>query len=162
VREIYENLSHKEKALVWTAAVTAIVLLIAWLVSYAGIVAAAQIGATFGTLAIAVLAFRQVGEMREARLAQEKPQVIVDADYSNPPFVYVVVHNIGKGAAKDIAFEFSNAMTAPEGVDNPAWVSPDKQGYFERGIPYLAPGAEIRNFWGSMPTLAPFLREQAP
>lgn len=36
----------------------------------------------------------------------------------------------------------------------------NEQGYFAHGMEYLAPGAEIRNLWGSMPTLAPFLREQ--
>src|SRR3712207_5769469 len=107
----------------------------ALLVTYIGIVAAAQIGATIGTLVIAGLAFAQVREMQAARLAQEQPQVIVDANYSKPPLVYVVVCNIGKGAAKDVSFDFSASMTAPEGVDNPFWVSLDKQGYFEQGIP---------------------------
>ena len=48
-----------------------------------------------------------IDEMRESRRAQERPQVIVDADYSHYFLIYVVVRNIGRGAAKDIAFDFS-------------------------------------------------------
>jgi hypothetical protein len=86
--------------------------------------------------------------------------VIVDADHSRPPLVYIVVRNIGKGAAKDISFAFSAPIEAPEGQRHPHLVPVNEQGYFAQGLRYLAPGAEISNFWGSMPTLAPFLRSQ--
>jgi len=74
--------------------------------------------------------------------------------------VYVVLRNIGQGAAKDITFEFSAPMEIPEGVNNPYVVPVNEQGYFERGMGFLAPGAELSTLWASMPTLAPLLREQ--
>ena len=119
----------------------------------------AQIGATVGTLIIAGLAFAQIREMRENRLAQERPQVIVDTDHSKPPLVYVVLRNIGRGVAKDITFEFSAPMEMPEGIENPLVVPVNEQPYFKHGMDYLAPGAEISCLWGSMITLANFLRE---
>jgi hypothetical protein len=63
-----------------------------------------------------------VEEIREARIAEERPHVIVDTDHSEPPMVDVVLRNIGKGAAKDITFEFSATMEAPESINNPLWV----------------------------------------
>lgn len=105
----------------------------------------------FGTLAFAYAAFRlasrtgemtevngesvrenreMVEEMREARIAQERPHVIVDTDHSEPSMVDVVLRNIGKGAAKDITFEFSANMEAPESIDNPLWVPVNEQPYF--------------------------------
>jgi hypothetical protein len=98
--------------------------------------------------------------MREARLAQERPHVIVDTDHGKAPNVYLVVRNIGKGAAKDISFKFSAPIEVPEGTYNPIVVPVNEQPYFKRGMDYLAPGAEIPTFWGSMPTLAPYLRNK--
>ena len=91
VRGIYQCLSYKEKTLVWTTAIAGIVLTIALLVDYAGIVAAAQIEATMGTLVIAGLAFAQVREMRQSRLAHECPHIIVDTDHTRRPDVYIKV-----------------------------------------------------------------------
>ena len=103
---IYRNLGPEEKALVWVAAAALVVVIIAPRVSSIGFVAWAQAAAAIGTFILAGLAFAQVREMREARVAQERPHVIVDTDHSKPPNVYLVVRNIGKGAAKDISFEF--------------------------------------------------------
>ncbi len=134
-----------------------------------------QIASAVGTLILAVAVWLQirearkqvaatretVEEMRESRRAQERPQVIVDTDHSNPPFVFVVVRNIGKGPAKNISFEFSNDMESPESANPHSLVKPvNKQPYFERGIDYLAPGAEIPCLWGSMINLAQFLRDR--
>src|SRR5215210_1459944 len=78
------------------------------------LVSVAQILAAVATLILAGLTFayvlftrNMVKEMREARVAQERPEVIVDADYSDQSIVDVVVRNIGQGAAKEITFEFS-------------------------------------------------------
>jgi hypothetical protein len=127
---------------------------------YQGVAAGAQVAAAAGTFILAALAYSQVREMRAARIAQERPQVIVDVDHSKPPYVYVVLRNIGLGAAQDITFEFSAPMEIPEGENNPYVVPVNEQGWFERGMDFLAPGAELSTLWGSMPTLAPFLREQ--
>ena len=51
-------------------------------------------------------------------------------------------------------------MEAPESIDNPLWVPVNEQPYFSRGIDYLALGAELRYFWGSMRTLLKLLRER--
>jgi hypothetical protein len=51
-------------------------------------------------------------------------------------------------------------MEIPEGANNPKVVPVNEQDYFERGLDFLAPGAELSTLWGSMPTLAPFLREK--
>jgi hypothetical protein len=71
-----------------------------------------------------------------------------------------VVCNIGKRAARDISFEISAPMEIPEGQNNPLLVPLNEQGYFAQGLPFLAPGAEISTFWGSMITLAPYLDER--
>jgi hypothetical protein len=118
----------------------------------AGIVASAQVAAALGTLALAVWAFRQVEELRETRIAQERPQVIVDADYEQSQIVHIVVRNIGRGAAKDISFEFSAPMESPQG-ESPINELP----YFRRGLDYLAPGAKISCVWTSMIGLPAFL-----
>jgi hypothetical protein len=102
-----------------------------------------------------------VNEMRESRLAQERPHIIVEADHSRPTFVYIVVRNIGKGAAKNITFEFSDPIESPQSADPTSVMRPlNEQPYFQRGMPFLAPGAEIRCLWGSMIDLAQFLRDR--
>jgi hypothetical protein len=99
--------------------------------------------------------------MRESRRAQERPHVIVDTDHSNPLFVFVVVRNTGRGSAKNISFELSADLESPESADPNSLVQPvNQQPYFERGIDYLAPGAEITTLWGSMVNLAQFLRDR--
>jgi len=74
--------------------------------------------------------------------------------------VYLVVRNVGKGAAKDILFDFSAPVEAPEGANNQYWVPLNEQGYFAQGMNFLSPGAEIPNFWGTMRTLPTFLEER--
>lgn len=86
--------------------------------------ALAQIASAVATVILAVAVFFQirtgqkqadaardaVREIEESRLAQERPQVIVETDHSRPPFVSVVVRNMGKGTAKDVSFEFSHPL----------------------------------------------------
>ncbi len=158
--DFYRSLSVREKVWVWAAGVAVIGLVMVSGNEYQGVAAGAQVAAAAGTFILAGLAYSQVREMRETRVAQERPQVIVDVDHSKPPYVNVVLRNIGPGAARNITFDFSAPMEIPEGVNNPYVVSVNEQGYFERGMDFLAPGAELSTFWGSMPTLAPFLREQ--
>ncbi len=150
---IYRRLPPKEKALVWVAAALVIAIL-APRVNGAGLVAGAQVAAALGTFALALLAFRQVEELRETRIAQERPQIIVDLAFSQQ-LAYVVVRNIGKGAAKDITFDFSAPLEVPDG--DPVNELP----YFAKGIDYLAPGAELSTLWDSMITLKDFLEERS-
>jgi ABC-type oligopeptide transport system substrate-binding subunit len=68
----------------------------------------------------------------------------VDTDHNSPPFVFVVVRNIGKGAARDITFQFSAPLESPESAAAHSLVIPvNEQLYFQQGMDYLAPGAEI-------------------
>lgn len=158
--DFYRSLGRGEKALV----LAGVLATVAWVVvagdSNDGIVAAAQVAAAVGTFILAGLAFAQVSEMRKSRIAQERPQVIVDTDHSRPPWVFIVVKNIGGGAARNVTFEFSAPIDAPEGQDNPFWVPISEQGLFAQGLSYLAPGTEITFFWGSMRTLPEFLRNR--
>jgi hypothetical protein len=158
--DFYRGLTAGEKAWVWAAGVAVVALVMVLGNEYQGVAAGAQVAAAAGTFILAGLAYSQVREMRAARLAQERPQVIVDVDHSKPPLVNVVLRNIGQGAAKDITFEFSAPIEVPEGANNPYVVPVNEQGYFKRGMDFLAPGAELSTMWGSMPTLAPFMREQ--
>jgi hypothetical protein len=158
--DFYRDLTAGEKGWVWAAGVAVVALVMVFGNEYQGVAAGAQVAAAAGTFILAGLAYSQVREMRAARIAQERPQVIVDVDHSKPPLVNVVLRNIGQGAAKDIVFDFSAPMEIPEGANNPYVVPLNKQGYFEQGMDFLAPGAELSTLWGSMPTLAPFLREQ--
>jgi hypothetical protein len=158
--ELYRQLSSGEKALVWVVGAALVVLLVGLGNASQGVAAAAQVVAGIGTLVLAILARAQVNEMREARIAQDRPQVIVDVDHSRPPFVFLVVRNIGRGAAKNVSFEFSAPVEAPEAADTPGWLPINEQPFFARGVDYLAPGVELSFFWGSMITLADFLEER--
>ena len=131
-------------------------------------VSLAQVASAVGTLILAALTLAyvlftrsMVEEMRESRIAQEKPEVIVDADYSDQSVVDVVVRNIGKGAAKDITFEFSaplaSSMSAREGGEA---LPLNELPYFKEGLDFLAPGAEIRSLWDTYIGLLPLLREK--
>lgn len=85
----------------------------------------------------------------------------METDYSRPPFVFVVVRNIGRGAARNISSQFSAPVESPESADPHSLVVPvNEQLYFKRGMDFLSPGAELPCLWGSMINLAPFLRER--
>lgn len=158
--DFYRNLDVKEKVLVWAGVVAVFGLLVGFGGESLGPVAWAQISAAAGTLVLAFLAFAQVKELRETRIAQERPQVIVDADYSRDPLVLVAVRNIGKGAAKDITFEFSAPMISSFSIRESSDILPVNEfPYFKDGIEFLAPGAEIVTLWDSAISLFPLLRD---
>lgn len=162
MRDIYRGLDRKERVLVWMAAIALTVLVASLVVGNAGIVAAAQIVAALGTLVLAGLAYAQVREMREVRVAQERPQVIVDADYGDRDTISVVVRNIGPGAAKDVSFEFSaplhSTLSDPKGGPNNFVVS--DLPFLKDGLDYLAPGTEIRSGWDTYVNLFGLLEEK--
>lgn len=125
------------------------------------IVSFAQIAAAIGTLALAILTFAyvlftrsMVKELRETRLAQERPYVIVDADYEDLPVINIVVRNIGNGPAKDITFDFSTELEESQGRNL------SELAYFREGIKFLAPGSEIKAFWDMGHSLIPFLEQK--
>jgi hypothetical protein len=76
-----------------------------------------------------------VGQRREVHAAGGRPQVVVTADYSHLPEIYVVVRNFAQAPAKDITFDFSAPIEGSDG-----YVISDLP-YFRRGLHYLEPGA---------------------
>jgi hypothetical protein len=67
----------------------------------------AQLLSSFGTLVVASGILYQGRQARKARDDTDRPQIIVDADYTGRFTTNVVVRNIGNGTAKNITFEFS-------------------------------------------------------
>jgi hypothetical protein len=88
--------------------------------------------------AAAGFAFRQVREARLTREDQARPFVIVDFDLSRPPFIHLVVKNIGKTMARRVRIQ----------TDPPLSSTFDKDGNFE-------PAAKLRVFTEEIPTMAP-------
>lgn len=144
---LYRSLTRRGKALVWGAGIALAVLIFSFGSNSAGVVAGAQIMAAWGTLALAALAYMQVNEMRESRLAQERPQVIVDADYSRRDAVDIVVRNVGRGAAKNITFKFSSPMISVFSEEERSRTPVSEFPFFKDGLEYMAPGAEFRVMW---------------
>jgi hypothetical protein len=103
----------------------------------------AQILSSIAVLLLAVFAFFQVMEQRAARIAQDSPQILVDVNYSQRTMINIVVRNIGRGAAKDIKFDFS----AP--VESSGGQTISDLAYFKEGIAFLAPSTEIATVWDS-------------
>lgn len=95
-----------------------------------------------------------IREQREEHTAGGRPQVVVTADHSHLPEVYVVVRNFTKAPAKDITFDFSAPVESSDG-----YVLSDLR-YFKDGLPFLAPEGEITCYWDSMPFLVPLLKEK--
>lgn len=132
------------------------------------VVAGAQILAAVGTLSLAVLGVAQIREMKEsrleqekARLAQEKPQVIVDADYRRRGLVDIMIKNVGRGAAKDIRFEFSGSLPTRLGMfPGKDLADLREEPIFRDGLDYIAADAEIRMIWDGSAGFWQFLKEQ--
>lgn len=121
-----------------------------------------QLVSALATLAIAGTALYQVREMRAARIAQQQPHVIVEADYSQRQIVKVVVRNIGLGSAKNINFKFSapleSSITYPSDRSQKYIVS--ELPYFKDGLDHLAPGAEISCGWDLQAKLMQLLHQK--
>jgi hypothetical protein len=95
-----------------------------------------------------------VGQWKEMHAAGGRPQVVLTADYSHLPAVYVVVRNFTKAPAKDVSFDFS----AP--VESPSGLVLSELPYFEKGLPFLEPEGQLSCYWGSLPSLVSLLRER--
>ncbi|AHY45888.1 Hypothetical Protein RradSPS_0605 [Rubrobacter radiotolerans] len=125
---------------------------IAQIVSAAGTLAYLVV---FGTLYyMLVRLYRGVlEETREERTAKDRPQVIVEDDYSRLPDVDLVIRNISQGAAKDITFEFSSKIESSDG-----FIISDLT-YFKNGLNFLGPESEIRLYWDTLDNLVQRLKE---
>ncbi|CAN5536727.1 MAG: hypothetical protein M3494_01090 [Actinomycetota bacterium] len=125
----------------------------------------AQIASAAGTLAYLVVfgilyyllvrLYREMlDETRAGRRAQERPQILVEADYSRLPSVDLVIRSIGHGAAKNISFEFSSEVEDSEGF------ALTELPYFKRGLGFLAPDSEVRIYWDTLDNVIKMLKEK--
>lgn len=93
-------------------------------------------------------------ENKRARIAGGRPQVVVAADYSHLPNVGLVVRNFTQAPAKDVSFEFSAPVEAPDGTVI------SELPYLRKGLPFIEPNGQVSRAWGRLPDLAPLLREK--
>lgn len=97
---------------------------------------------------------RTLEEMRESRIVEGRPLIIVYNDYSRSPEVDLIIRNIGGGPAKNICFETSAPITCSDG----AVIS--EMRYLKEGMESLAPDAQVSCYWDDLGTLIPHLKEQ--
>jgi hypothetical protein len=103
----------------------------------------AQILSSLVTFVAAAGILYQGREARKARDDQDRPQIIVDADYTERFTTDIVVRNIGHGMAKNITFEFSAPVETTSGEDI------TELPYFKHRINFMAPQTDIAAVWDS-------------
>jgi hypothetical protein len=82
------------------------------------------------------------------------PQIIVEADYTYLPQVYVVVRNVGGGSAQAIEFEFSAPLVSSTGL------TLSELSFFRDGMNFLESGEEVRSLWDGFNDLVGALRDR--
>ena len=115
---------------------------------------AAQLLSSFATLVVALGILYQGRQARKARDDQDRPQIIVDADYTGRFTTNIVVRNIGHGMAKNITFEFSAPLQSTSGADI------TELPYFKHGINFMAPQTDIAAVWDSYQNVVQNLRDK--
>jgi hypothetical protein len=98
----------------------------------------------------AAFAYRQVREARLTREDQSRPFVIVDFDLSQPPFIHLVVKNIGATMARRVRIQTDPLLASTFDKHEPR-EPVAKLRLFTEEIPTLAPGREIRTLFDSFP-----------
>ena len=93
-------------------------------------------------------------QARKARDDQDRPQIIVDADYTGRFTTNIVVRNIGHGMARNITFEFSAPIQSTSGVDI------TELPYFKHGINFMAPQTDLPTVWDSYQNVVQNLRDK--
>ena len=114
----------------------------------------AQLLSSFGTLIVATGILYQGRQARKARDDTDRPQIIVDADYTGRFTTNVVVRNIGNGMAKNITFEFSAPLESTSGYDI------TELPYFRNGINFMAPQTGLPAVWASYQNVVKNLRDK--
>jgi hypothetical protein len=112
----------------------------------------AQLLSSLGTLVVAAGILYQGRQARNARNDEDRPQIIVDADYTGRFTTNIVVRNIGHGIAKNITFEFSAPLQSTSGYDI------TELPYFEHGINFMAPQTDLPTVWDSYQNVVKNLR----
>jgi hypothetical protein len=105
---------------------------------------------TFIFGAAAVFAYRQVREVRLTREDQTRPFVIVDFDLSYPPFIDLVIKNIGKTMARRVRIQTDPPLASTFDKDRQSEPIA-KLRVFTDEIPTMAPDREIRMLFDSFP-----------
>jgi hypothetical protein len=114
----------------------------------------AQVLSSLATFVVAAGILYQGREARRARNDEDRPQIIVDADYTGRFTTNVVVRNIGHGIAKNITFEFSAPLQSTSGYDV------TELPYFRNGINFMAPQTDLPAVWDSYQNVVKNLREK--
>ncbi|HKZ27803.1 MAG TPA: hypothetical protein VJ086_07940 [Rubrobacteraceae bacterium] len=114
----------------------------------------AQILSSLATFVVAAGILYQGREARKARDDQDRPQIIVDADYTGRFTTNIVVRNIGHGMAKNITFEFSAPIQTTSGQDI------TELPYFKNGLNFMAPQTDIAAVWDSYQNVEQTLRDK--
>src|SRR5215207_9254098 len=112
----------------------------------------AQLLSSVGTLVVAAGILYQGRQARNARNDEDRPQIIVDADYTGRFTTNIVVRNIGHGIAKNITFEFSAPLESTSGYDI------TELPYFRHGINFMAPQTDLPAVWDSYQNVVQNLR----
>jgi hypothetical protein len=82
------------------------------------------------------------------REAEARPHVIIDLEPERPPFIYLVVMNLGRTMASNVRFEFNPPIQSSQ---DPQWRLPiGRIKLFTSGIPSLAPGKRHVTFFDSI------------
>jgi hypothetical protein len=114
----------------------------------------AQLLSSIGTLVVAAGILYQGRQARKARNDQDRPQIIVDADYTGRFTTNIVVRNIGHGMARNITFKFSAPLESTSGNDI------TELPYFRRGINFMAPQTDLPAVWDSYQNVVKNLRDK--
>jgi hypothetical protein len=114
----------------------------------------AQVLSSLATFVVAAGILYQGREARKARDDEDRPQIIVDADYTGCFTTNIVVRNIGHGTAKNITFAFSAPLQSTSGYDV------TELPYFRNGINFMAPQTDLPAVWDSYQNVVRNLREK--
>jgi hypothetical protein len=112
----------------------------------------AQLLSSFATFIVALGILYQGRQARKSRDDQDRPQIIVDADYTGRFTTNIVVRNIGHGMAKNITFEFSAPIETTSGEDI------TELPYLKHGINFMAPQTDLPAVWDSYQNVVQNLR----
>jgi hypothetical protein len=114
----------------------------------------AQLLSSFATLVVAGGILYQGREARRARNDEDRPQIIVDADYTGRFTTNIVVRNIGHGVARNITFRFSAPLESTSGHDI------TELPYFRNGINFMAPQTSLPAVWDSYQNVVKNLKDK--
>jgi hypothetical protein len=114
----------------------------------------AQLLSSLGTLVVAAGILYQGRQALNARNDTDRPQIIVDADYTGRFTTNIVVRNIGHGVAKNITFGFSAPARDHERPRR------HRAPYFKHGINFMAPQTDLPAVWDSYQNVVQNMRDK--